>query len=81
MPAGQQIAFEPALALVLAQHLHHAAVGREMVVVGEGLGDPGAVRHLEHVLPAVGVVLVRAEQAEVARLEVELHHIAQKRRP
>ena len=33
MPAGQQIAFEPALARVLAEHLHHAAVGREMVVV------------------------------------------------
>ena len=31
--AGQQIAFEPALALVLAEHLHHASVGREMVVV------------------------------------------------
>ena len=27
MPAGQQIAFQPALALVLAEHLHHAAVG------------------------------------------------------
>ena len=34
VPAGQQIAFEPALALVLAQHLHHASVGRKMVVVG-----------------------------------------------
>ena len=32
--AGQQIAFQPALALVFAQHLHHAAVRREMVVVG-----------------------------------------------
>ena len=67
MPAGQQIALQPALALVLAQHLHHPSVRREMVVVREGLGDPGAVRHLEHVLPAVGIVLVRAEQAEVAR--------------
>ena len=27
VPAGQQIAFEPALALVLAQHLHHPPVG------------------------------------------------------
>ena len=33
VPAGQQIAFEPALALVLAQHLHHPPVGGEMVVV------------------------------------------------
>jgi hypothetical protein len=33
--AGQQVALEPALALVLAEHLHHAAVGREVVVVGQ----------------------------------------------
>ena len=32
MPAGQQIAFEPALAQVLAEHFHHPAVGRQMVV-------------------------------------------------
>ena len=67
MPAGQEIAFEPALTLVLAQHLHDAAVRREVVVVRHRLCGPGAVRHLEHILPAVGVVLVRTEQAEVAR--------------
>ena len=33
--AREQIAFQPALALMLAQHLHHAAVGREVVVVTE----------------------------------------------
>ena len=32
MPAGQQIALQPALALVLAEHLHHPAVGRHVVV-------------------------------------------------
>ena len=32
MPPGEQIAFEPALAHVLAEHLHDAAVGREMLV-------------------------------------------------
>ena len=49
-----------------------------MVVIGERLGAPGAVRHLEHVLPAVGVVLVRAEQPEIARFHVQLHDVAQK---
>ena len=77
MPAGQEIALEPALTLMLAQHLHDTSIRREVIVVGNGLGDPGAVRHVEHVLPAVGVVLVRTEQAEVARREVELHHVAQ----
>ena len=33
MPPGQQIAFEPALAGMLAEDLHDPAVGREMVVV------------------------------------------------
>ena len=65
VPAGEQVALEPALALVLAQHLHHAAVGREVVVLGVDLGDVAAVGHLEDVLPAVGVVLVGAEDAEV----------------
>ena len=34
MPAGQQVALEPALAEVLGEHLHHPAVGREVLVVG-----------------------------------------------
>ena len=81
MPAGQEIALEPALALVLAEHLHHPPVGGEVVVPRIGLGDPGAVGDLERVLPAVRVVLVRAEQPEVPRLHVQLHHIAQEARP
>ena len=32
MPAGEQIAFEPALAHVLAEHFHDAAVGRRCIV-------------------------------------------------
>ena len=51
--AGEQVAFEPALALVLAQHFHDAAVGRDVIVVGENLGGRAAVRHLEHGVPAV----------------------------
>ena len=77
VPAGQQIAFEPALALVLAEHLHDPPVGGEMVVVGIGFRHPGAVGDLEHVLPAVRVVFVGAEQAEVARVHVQLHDVAQ----
>ena len=33
--ARQQIAFQPALAQVLAQHFHNAPVGRDMVVMSE----------------------------------------------
>ena len=48
MAAGQQVALQPALAEVLRQHLHHPAVGREMIVAGERLGVPGPVGDLEH---------------------------------
>ncbi len=77
MAAGQEIALEPALALVLAQHLHHPPVGGEVIVPRERLGDPGAVGDLEHVLPAIRVALVRTEEPEVARRHVELHHVAE----
>jgi hypothetical protein len=35
VPTGEQISFQPALAQMLAQHLHHAAVRSNMVVGGE----------------------------------------------
>ena len=77
VPSGQEITLQPALALMLAQDLHDASVGCEMIVIGKGLRLPGAVGDLEDVLPAVGVVLVGAEEPEVALWHVELHDIAQ----
>ena len=53
MSAGQQIALEPALTLVLAEHFHYSPIGRQMVVPRLGLRNPGAVGDLEHILPAV----------------------------
>jgi hypothetical protein len=52
--AGQQVAFEPAFALMLAQHLHHPAIGSDMLVTRDHLCDGTAIRHLEHRVPAVG---------------------------
>ena len=66
VPAGEQIALEPALALVLAEHLHDPAVRSEVIVLRLRLRHPRAVGHLEHVLPAIRVALVGAEEAEVA---------------
>jgi hypothetical protein len=34
VPAGQQVALQPALAQVLGQHLHHPAVAAQMVIAG-----------------------------------------------
>src|SRR5262245_56006032 len=77
MPARQEISLEPALALVLRQHLHHSPIGAKAIVVRQDLGYPSAVGNVEDVLPAIGVVLVRTEEAKVVRSQVELHHIAE----
>ena len=64
--AREQVAFEPALALVLAEHLDHAAFRGEMVVGRHDLGLPLLVGRLEHGGQAVGGGLVGAEDPEVA---------------
>ena len=64
--AGQQIAFQPALTLVLREHFHHATVGRDMIVGRQGVADEAAIRHFKHIAPAVRGVFVGAENAEVA---------------
>src|SRR4029434_4513277 len=76
--ASQQIALKPSLALMLAQHLHYSTSRCKMVIPRIGLRIPGAVCDFEHVLPPVRVILVRAEETEVAALHVELHHVAEK---
>ncbi len=76
MPAGEQITFQPALAQVLAQHLHHSAVGRHVVVGLHDFRHGTAIRDVENGVPAVGRGFVRAEHAEVLR--VALQHVANK---
>ena len=51
--ARKQVALEPTLAQVLAQHLHHPSVRGEVVVIRLQLCVPCAVGHLEHRLEAV----------------------------
>ena len=65
--AGQEVALEPALALVLGQHLDHAPVGRESLVGRLRLGVPRPVGDLEDVTEPVRRGLVGAEQPERAR--------------
>ena len=67
MAPGEQVAFEPALAHVLAQHFHDAAVGGDVIVVGQDLGRGGPVGHFEHRAQAIGGGFVRTEDAEIVR--------------
>ena len=73
--AGEQVALEPALAEMLAEHLHHPAVGRQVVVAVRDRRVPGPVRRLEQRPEAVRGGLVGSEDAEVVR--VARHHVAQ----
>ena len=41
---GQEVALEPSLALVLGQHLHHPAVGGQVVVAGSAARRPRSGR-------------------------------------
>ena len=68
--AGQQVTLKPPLALVLAEHFHHAPIRRQMIVLRIDFGHVASVCDLQYVLPAVGVVLVRTEQAEILAFQV-----------
>src|SRR5260370_42294327 len=78
VPAGEQVSFEPALAEVLAQDFHDAALDAEVDV---------DVLYASHPLLSAGLVdrlktirdgLIRTEQAKALAGEAELHHAAQK---
>ncbi len=77
MAAGEQIAFEPTLAHVLAEHFHDAAVGAEVDIDRLDLGHPLLAGDFIDGLQPVGGGFVRAEQPEILLAEIELHHVAQ----
>ena len=71
VPAGEQIAFEHAFHGVLAEHLHHAAVGREIAAVGvfrEVFLDPEFLADFVDGVELVRGGLVGPEDAEVVRV-------------
>ena len=76
--AGEKIAFEPAFERVLAEHLHHAAVGRQLAAVGvfgQIVRQPEFLARFVDGVEPVGRVLVGAEDAKV--VHVLPHDIAQ----
>ena len=66
VPPGQQITFQPALALVLGQHLHDPPLRGQVVVGLKRSRLPLAIGDFEDGLQAVRGHLVRAEQPEIA---------------
>ena len=79
MPPGEQVALQPALALVLAEHFHDTSCRRQELVARFCRGLPLAVGHLEEGLKAIGERLIRAEDPEVSLFGVELLDVAKER--
>ena len=70
VPPGEEVALEPALALVLAEDFHHSPLDGQVVVGGDDLFLPLLVGVFEDGAEAVGDGLVGAEDAEVAAVVV-----------
>src|SRR5215510_11672151 len=68
--AGEEVAFQPTLALMLTEHLHYAPVRRQMIIPWEDFSVPGSIGDLECILPAVGVVLVGTKEPEIPGVHV-----------
>ena len=79
VPTGEQIALQPAFALMLAQHLHDAAFGCEKDVIRHRLRFPLPVGHFEDGFETIRDCLVGSEDPEVARSLVQFQHVAQER--
>jgi hypothetical protein len=77
VPAGEEVALEPSLALMLREHLHHPPLGRQVLVNWQDLADECPAGDAEDVLPSVRGVLVRAEDTEVASAQVLLHDLGE----
>ena len=74
---GQQIALEPSLALMLAEHgVQDATLRREKLIVVDFAGVPLTIGDFKDVAEQVRKRFVRTEDAEVALVLVEARHIA-----
>ena len=73
----QQIALEPSLALMLAEHgVQDATLRREKLIVVDFAGVPLAIGDLKDVAEKIRKRLVRTEDAEIALVLVEARHVA-----
>src|ERR1700678_3809050 len=78
MTSGEEISFEPALAQMLAQHLHDAPRDAEIDVDIFDFGHPFLAGDLVDGVQPVRRRLVRAKKPKIPLVEIELHHVATK---
>ena len=77
MAPREQVSFEPALAQMLAQHLHDAAFDAEIDVDLFNSSHPFLAGDFVNGLQSVRRGLVRAKEPKIMFVEIELHHVAQ----
>ena len=78
VPPGQQISFQPTLALVLAEHrVQHASGGREEFIILYFPGVPLTVGDFKNRAQEIRERLIGTEDAEIALILIQLGHVAQ----
>ncbi|MPM53116.1 hypothetical protein SDC9_99880 [bioreactor metagenome] len=75
VPSGQRVAVQPAVTVVLREHLHHPALSAQLHIKNTGVLGECAVGDLEDRTQPVRIGLVRTEQPEVGWvLRVDVTH-------
>ena len=78
VPPGQQISFQPTLALVLAEHrVQHASGGREEFIILHFPGVPLTVGDFKNRAQEIRECLIGTEDAEITLILIQLGHVAQ----
>ncbi len=77
VPAGEQIALQPTLAVVFAQHFEDAAIGADVFAILRQRPDILPVGRFENRADSIGFQFIGANDAEVARAGIQSHHVAQ----
>ena len=71
MAPCKQVAFEPSLAKMLAEHFHDATIRAQFFVDGYNLGHRATFCCLEDGVQSIGVRFIGAEHAKVFRIHFE----------
>ena len=78
VPPGQQISFQPTLALVLAEHrVQHASGGREEFIILDFPGVPLTVGDFKDRAQEIRERLIGTEDTEITLILIQLGHVAQ----
>ena len=78
VPPGQQISFQPTLALVLAEHrVQHASGGREEFIIFYFPGVPLTVGDFKNRAQEIRERLIGTEDTEITLILIQLGHVTQ----